>query len=72
MRLVPPEDVPRTLTIMFTGQCAFAAFVAPIGSYLGDVIGWRGVFWLLVPGAALWDCAPRTKAPATRHCTPTP
>lgn len=22
---------------------------APIGSYLGDIIGWRGIFWALAP-----------------------
>src|SRR5215469_4350020 len=25
------------------------AFAAPIGSYLGGIIGWRGVFWAMVP-----------------------
>jgi len=25
------------------------AFAAPIGSYVGGIIGWRGVFWALVP-----------------------
>ncbi|MYM61890.1 MFS transporter [Pseudomaricurvus sp. HS19] len=58
MRLVPPQEVSRALAVMFTGQAAAAAFAAPIGSYLGDVIGWRGVFGLMVPVAAvnlLWQ-----------------
>jgi len=25
------------------------ALAAPIGSYQGDLIGWRGVFWALFP-----------------------
>ncbi len=31
------------------GNALAVAFAAPIGSYLGGVIGWRGVFWCLVP-----------------------
>lgn len=53
MRLVPPQSVSRALAIMYTGQASAAAFAAPIGSFLGDIIGWRGVFFLLVPIVAL-------------------
>lgn len=49
MRLVSKESVPKAISIMFTGQAVAAAFAAPIGSYLGDIIGWRGVFWGIVP-----------------------
>jgi predicted MFS family arabinose efflux permease len=34
------------------------AFAAPLGSYLGGLIGWRGVFWALIPLAVanlLWQ-----------------
>ncbi|MFC3283947.1 MFS transporter [Litchfieldella rifensis] len=53
MRLVPKESVSRALAVMYTGQAVAAAFAAPIGSYLGGIIGWRGVFWILVPIVAL-------------------
>ena len=53
MRLVPKEGVSRALAIMYTGQAVAAAFAAPIGSYLGGIIGWRGVFWVLVPIVAV-------------------
>lgn len=53
MRLVPPERVPAALAVMFAGQASAAAFAAPLGSYIGSVLGWRGVFWLLVPIAAI-------------------
>ncbi|EIK97474.1 major facilitator superfamily protein [Pseudomonas sp. M47T1] len=49
MRLVPSNVVPKALGIIYTGNAIATAFAAPIGSYLGGVIGWRGVFWGLVP-----------------------
>lgn len=53
MRLVPAETVPKALGIIYTGNAVATAFAAPIGSYLGGVIGWRGVFWGLVPLVAI-------------------
>ncbi|WP_048644814.1 MFS transporter [Nitratireductor soli] len=44
MRLVPERQVPRALSILFTGVSAATLFAAPAGSYLGDLIGWRAVF----------------------------
>jgi len=49
MRLVPEETVPKALGIIYTGLAVASAFAAPIGSYLGGIIGWRGVFWALTP-----------------------
>lgn len=48
-RLVGSQSVPKALGILYTGNAVATAFAAPIGSYLGGLIGWRGVFWLLVP-----------------------
>jgi len=53
MRLVPEETVPKALGIIFTGLAVASAFAAPIGSYFGGIIGWRGVFWALTPLAAV-------------------
>lgn len=53
MRLVPEESVPKALGIIYMGNAVATAFAAPIGSYLGGIIGWRGVFWALVPIAAV-------------------
>jgi predicted MFS family arabinose efflux permease len=49
MRLVPESSVAKALGVVYMGNAVATAFAAPIGSYLGGVIGWRGVFWALVP-----------------------
>jgi predicted MFS family arabinose efflux permease len=49
MRLVPEESVPKALGVRYTGNALSTAFAAPLGSYLGGIIGWRGVFWALIP-----------------------
>jgi predicted MFS family arabinose efflux permease len=49
MRLVPAESVPKALGIVYTGNAIATAFAAPVGSYLGGIIGWRGVFWAMTP-----------------------
>jgi predicted MFS family arabinose efflux permease len=52
MRLVPQDTVPKAMGVLYMGNAAATAFAAPIGSYLGGIIGWRGVFWVLAPLAA--------------------
>jgi len=49
MRLVPTELVPKALGVLYRGNAIATTFAAPIGSYLGGLIGWRGVFWALTP-----------------------
>ena len=49
MRLVPEKSLPKALGVLFTGNAVATSFAAPVGSYLGSIIGWRGVFWALVP-----------------------
>jgi predicted MFS family arabinose efflux permease len=67
MRLVPGPSVAKALGLVYMGNAVATAFAAPIGSYLGGVIGWRGVFWLLVPLAVanlawLWGSIPSLPA----------
>jgi len=67
MRLVPEDSVPKALGILYTGNAVATAFAAPIGSYLGGIIGWRGVFWALTPIVALnlvWQCMSLPAMPA--------
>jgi DHA1 family purine ribonucleoside efflux pump-like MFS transporter len=44
MRLVPEHLLPRALSIVFTGVSVATVSAAPIGAYLGDLLGWRAVF----------------------------
>ncbi|QGW85075.1 MFS transporter [Variovorax paradoxus] len=53
MRLVPPRQVPRALAIFNGGNALATVVAAPLGSYLGSVIGWRGAFLCLVPVAVI-------------------
>ncbi|MDV5171600.1 MFS transporter [Photobacterium rosenbergii] len=49
IRLVPEHQVPKALAIFNGGNALAMVIAAPIGSYLGSVIGWRGAFFCLVP-----------------------
>ena len=53
MRLVPPAQVPRALAVFNGGNALATVIAAPLGSYLGSIIGWRGAFFCLVPVAAV-------------------
>lgn len=53
MRLVPAGDVPRALSMIFAGVSLATVVAAPLGSWLGAVLGWRAVFlWGAGFGAA--------------------
>lgn len=70
MRLVPERDVPRALALMYGGQAIAAAFAAPIGSYLGEMFGWRAVFWALTPivaGNLVWHMVALPSLPARQR-----
>lgn len=69
MRLVPKERVSAALAMMYTGQAVAAAFAAPIGSYLGGIMGWRAAFWVLVPIVAfnlIWQLVALPSLPAAQ------
>lgn len=51
MRLVPAHHVPRALAVFNGGNALATVVAAPLGSYLGAVVGWRGAFYCLVPVA---------------------
>ncbi len=49
MRLVPSDKVPRALAILNGGNALATVIAAPLGSFLGGLIGWRGAFFFVVP-----------------------
>lgn len=59
IRLVPRHQVPRALAIFNGGNALATVVAAPLGSYLGATVGWRGAFLCLVPlaiAAFIWQC----------------
>lgn len=59
IRLVPERQVPRALAIFNGGNALATVIAAPLGSYLGATVGWRGAFLCLVPLAIVafvWQC----------------
>lgn len=69
MRLVPSHSVPRALAIFNGGNALATVVAAPLGSYLGASIGWRGAFLCLAPVALLalawqWCSLPSMPAPS--------
>ena len=70
MRLVPPDKVPKALAIFNGGNALATVIAAPLGSYLGSIIGWRGAFWAIVPIALItliwqWKALPALKTEAS-------
>ena len=53
MRLVPEEQVPRALGLLNGGNALATTIAAPLGSFMGQYIGWRGAFFVVVPLAAI-------------------
>ncbi|HID2491154.1 TPA: MFS transporter [Enterobacter cloacae] len=54
MRLVPADKVPKALAVIFSSVSIATVVAAPLGSYLGSLIGWRNV---ILPSmlALLWQ-----------------
>lgn len=53
MRLLPESSVPWGLAMLNAGNAIAATVAAPLGAFLGDMIGWRGAFFVVVPLAVL-------------------
>lgn len=67
MRLVAHRQVPQALAIFNGGNALATVVAAPLGSYLGATIGWRGAFLALVPVALIalaWQWASLPSLPA--------
>jgi len=53
MRLVSDDQVTRALAIVNGGNALATVVAAPLGSFLGALIGWRGAFFCIVPVAVV-------------------
>ena len=72
MRLVPVHRVPLALAIFNSGNALATVVAAPLGSWLGSVIGWRGAFFCLLPVAIvafIWQLLSLPSMPVTRQPT---
>ena len=53
MRLVDVSSVPKAMAVFNGGNALAMIIAAPLGSYLGAVIGWRGAFFCIAPIALI-------------------
>lgn len=70
MRIAPAALVPKAIAVMQGGTALATAIAAPLGSYLGGMIGWRGAFLCVVPLAALaliWQTFTLPAMPSERN-----
>jgi len=51
MRLVPNDQITRAMAIVNGGNALATVIAAPLGSFLGALIGWRGAFLCVIPVA---------------------
>lgn len=53
IRLVSIDQMPKALAVVNGGNALATVVAAPLGSYLGAIIGWRGAFFSLIPVAII-------------------
>jgi predicted MFS family arabinose efflux permease len=69
MRLVPEQQVAAALSLLNGGNALATTIAAPVGSFLGQFIGWRGAFFCVVPLAIItlvWQYATLPSMPSER------
>lgn len=67
-RLASKSDLPKAIALLQGGTAFAIVIAAPLGSFLGGLIGWRGTFLITVPiglVALIWQFAVLPKMPAT-------
>ncbi|RVP54050.1 MFS transporter [Sinorhizobium meliloti] len=67
-RMASKSDLPKAIALLQGGTALAIVVAAPLGSFLGGLIGWRGTFLITVPiglVALIWQFAVLPKMPAT-------
>ncbi|PRD13339.1 MFS transporter [Pantoea coffeiphila] len=69
IRMVAKRDIPRALALVNGGNALATVVAAPVGAWLGILIGWRGAFLCLVPISMIalvwqWKALPSMPSPA--------
>ncbi|EJC72536.1 arabinose efflux permease family protein [Rhizobium leguminosarum bv. trifolii WSM2012] len=67
-RLASSRDLPKAIALLQGGTAFALVLAAPLGSFLGGLIGWRGTFFVTVPigiAALVWQLAVLPAMPAT-------
>ncbi len=67
-RLASKSDLPKAIALLQGGTALAIVAAAPLGSFLGGLIGWRSTFLITVPiglVALIWQFAVLPKMPAT-------
>ena len=72
MRLVPARTVPKALSVIFGAVSIALVIAAPLGSFLGGIIGWRNVFNAAAVMGVLciiwvWKALPSLPGEAAHH-----
>lgn len=66
-RMASKSDLPKAIALLQGGTALAIVVAAPLGSFLGGLIGWRGTFLITVPiglVALIWQFAVLPKMPA--------
>jgi predicted MFS family arabinose efflux permease len=69
-RLATPQDLPKAMAMLQGGTALAAVIAAPLGSFLGGFIGWRGAFFTVVPigiAGLIWQLVVFPRVAAERH-----
>ncbi len=70
MRLVPNQSVPKALAVISGGNALATVLAAPLGSFVGSLIGWRGAFFCVVPvavAAVIWQAVTLPSLPVAER-----
>jgi len=73
VRIVGPAETPKAMAMLQSGTALATVIAAPLGSFLGAFIGWRGAFFIVVPvglAALVWQWLVLPSLPASTSVSP--